>query len=114
MAKEYTELQLKAKEAGIKGWHLKLAKTLEEELGEVSEAVEEVAEAVEEVVEAVDQSELMQVMIDNSMTWDNAMMNLKTMANKGIMWKFKELVEEGYKKDLAKKKAKQNEMAEKR
>jgi hypothetical protein len=114
MAKEYTELQLKAKEAGIKGWHVKLAKTLEAELGEeVSEkieiAVEAVEEAVEAVVEAVDPMKLLKLMAGR--TWDQAMMNIKCLANKGDLWEFRELITEEYDKEMKEKQDKENARA---
>jgi hypothetical protein len=43
-----------------------------------------------------------------------AMGSINVGAQKSPMWKFKDLIIEGYKKDLEKKKAKQNEMASKR
>ena len=109
MAKEYTELQLKAKEAGIKGWHVKLAKTLEAELGE---AVEEVAEVIEEIVEEVadlDPMKLLKLMAGR--TWDQAMMNIKCLANKGDLWEFRELIEEEYDKEVKEIQAKANARA---
>lgn len=133
MAKEYTELQLRAKEAGIKGWHVKLAKTLLKELGEdvieaveelieeaqttkvtlvevapvfekATEAVEEVAEAVVEVIEGIDPMKLLRLL--NGRSWDNAMMGIKCMAQKSDLWEFRDFIEVEYKKELKEIKAK--------
>jgi hypothetical protein len=114
MAKEYTELQLKAKEAGIKGWHVKLAKTLESELGEeitekIEIAVEAVEEAVEAVVEAVDPMKLLKLMAGR--TWDQAMMNIKCMGSKGDMWEFRDLVTKEYDSEMKEKQDKENARA---
>ena len=115
MAKEYTELQLKAKEAGIKGWHLKLAKTLEAELAEtptkvtavdVAPAFEKEVEKVEEVIgevveQPIDAMELLRVL--KGRNWDQAMCGIKCLANKSDLWEFRELIEEEYEKSLKEK-----------
>lgn len=112
MAKEYTELQLKAKEAGIKGWHLKLEKTLKAELAEieapekitaveVAEAFEE-KEVVKEVAEPkVDAMGLLRVLKGRS--WDQAMMGIKCLANKSDLWEYREIIKEEYAKSLQEK-----------
>ena len=117
MAKEYTELQLKAKEAKIKSWWTKSDETLEAELAveeTVEEVVEEIAEVIEEVVEEADPMELMEAMLEWKFDWKMAMGSINGGAQKSPMWKWKDLIIEGYAKDVEKRKAKQNEMASKR
>ena len=103
MAKEYTELQLRAKEAGIKSWHVKLAKTLKEELSEevtekIEIAVEAVEEAVEAVVDAVDPMKLLKLMAGR--TWNQAMMSILLLDRKGDLWEFRDLIKEEYDKEV--------------
>ena len=88
MAKEYTELQLKAKAAGIKGWHVKLAKTLEDELAKMD--VEEKPVVAPPKKESSD-SELIDLM--QGMTWDNVWMKIKLRGSKSKFYPWKDLVE---------------------
>jgi len=88
MAKEYTELQLKAKEAGISNWWVKLAKTLEDELSELEAPVEEI---IEKPPEDASITELMDMMA--GMTWDNVLMKIKLRGKKSKFYPWKELVE---------------------
>jgi hypothetical protein len=122
MAKEYTELQLKAKEAGVKSWHTKSDEKIEIELSKieapsqpiVESTPDEIAEPVVEKVEKPDPMELMEAMLEWKFDWKMAMGSIRGGAQKSPMWKWKDLIIEGYAKDLEKKKAKQNEMASKR
>jgi hypothetical protein len=106
---EHTALQLAAKAAGVKNWWVKLAKTLEDELAELSEATVEAVEAVAEVVEeVVDVAEAVVEAVDpmaflralKGRTMDQAMMGIKALANKGDLWKYRELIKEEYEKSL--------------
>jgi len=119
MAKEYTELQLKAKEAGVKGWHTKGAEKLEAELSALEAPSEPVVESTpdeiaEPIVDEADPMELMEAMLEWKFDWKMAMGSINGGAQKSPMWKWKDLIVEGYAKDLEKRKAKQNEMASKR
>ena len=103
MAKEYTELQLRAKEAGIKGWHIKLAKTLESELGEeVTEAIEEVVDEVPEVAD-LDPMKLLRLL--KGRTWDMEMMGIKGRAQKSDLWEYRDIIKKEYERELKEAKA---------
>jgi hypothetical protein len=114
MAKEYTELQLEAKEAGIKRWHVKLETTLIKELADIAEAVveavepvleavEAIEEVVEEVVDVVDPMKLMRLL--NGRTWNKAMMSLKGRAQKSDLWEYRDFITVEYERELKEAKA---------
>ena len=108
MAKEYTELQLEAKAAGVKGWHVKLAETLKAELADLSApevnvtedtpVVEKVAPAKPQTPSAPsDELTLLKLMV--GYTWDQARGNLLMLGRKSRFAGFEDLIEKNWKEE---------------
>jgi hypothetical protein len=102
MAKEYTELQLKAKEAGVKSWHTKSDEKIEIELSKIEAPSQPVIESTpDEVAEPVDPMKMVRVL--NGRTWDQAMMGIKGLGNKSDLWEYAEIIKEEYAKEIKEK-----------
>ncbi len=84
--KEYTEVQLRAKGEGIKGWHVKGDATLLAELESGSTPAPE-AEKPASAKDAIDLIDLM-----NGITWDRAFMAIKLNGKKSKFWEHRELI----------------------
>ena len=103
MAKEYTELQLKAKEAGVKSWHTKSDEKIQIELSKIEAPSQPVVESTpDEIAEPVIDPMAM-VRVLNGRNWDQAMMGIKGLANKSDLWEYREIIKEEYAKEIQEK-----------
>ena len=116
MAKEYTEIQLKAKSAGISGWHVKKEATLIADLGalesevtndtpiEEKEAPQPHTEPVEAAEEKAssqgDEIKLLKLMI--GWTWDQARGNIMMLDKKSKFFEFKDIIEKNWAEERGK------------
>lgn len=93
MGKEYTETQLKAKELGVKGWHVKGDDKLMAEMTKVQDAKETVDPvSTEKVVAPKKEDPMVLVKLMAGLKWDQAMISLKCLGSKSPFYSYSDTI----------------------